>query len=227
MQTTRKELPLLFSTDMVIANEQGIKTNTRRTRNLDEINTNPDNWEADNKPWIGSNGNYSFRFINKEGKPNKTVSCPYGKIGDLLYVREAWCYAGDNNAHDCLENFYIPIYRASDNGKDLEDNADGWTWKPSIHMPKEIARQWLEVLSIHLERLHEISHTDAIEEGVSRYNNGGSMQYRHYLKDKYGPSPIHSFQTLWIKINRAESWDANPWVWVVKYKVLSTNGKPE
>jgi hypothetical protein len=73
----------------------------------------------------------------------------------------------------------------------------GWYKRLARFMPKAAARIWLEVTDIRVDRLQEI---------------------KHYLKPKYGPSSIHSFETLWTKINGPESWKANPWVWVVSFK---------
>lgn len=102
-------------------------------------------------------------------------------------------------------------------------------WKPSIFMPKKASRIKLKVKSVDIERLNTISHEDAIAEGVlSRVMPGKSawykedIEYYHYLKDKWGPSPIHSFQTLWQSINGkspGKTWDDNPWVWVYKFEL--------
>jgi hypothetical protein len=78
-------------------------------------------------------------------------------------------------------------------------------WKPSIHMPKVAARIWLEITEVKVERLQDISYADAKAEGVEL---------------------PHNFYELWVKINGYESWMTNPWVWVVKFKVLTTTGKP-
>jgi hypothetical protein len=39
--------------------------------------------------------------------------------------------------------------------------------------------------------------------------------------------PVTSFSSLWQSIHGKDSWDANPWVWVISFKVLSTTGKPQ
>lgn len=103
-------------------------------------------------------------------------------------------------------------------------------FKPSIHMPKEAARIWLQVEDVRVERLQDISADDAIKEGIDRLSEPSAPNgtlYKHYLKDKWGPSPKHSFETLWHSITGQESWNNNPWVWVISFKVLSTTGRPE
>ena len=90
--------------------------------------------------------------------------------------------------------------------------------RPSIHMPRSFSRILVEITSIKVERLQEISEEDAQAEGC--VNNvrlaANSLDYTgHYARDR--------FITLWDSINgknEAHSWQANPWVWVVEFKRL-------
>lgn len=219
-----KERSILFSTPMVQAILDGSKTQTRRTRGLKEINENPENWkegpvmqtcrfwdadkEEDPNPL---EVHYSF-FHKKTGEEFK-LKCPYGKPGDLLYVRENFKIVPPNQVY----------FQA-----DLENKATNG-WRPSIYMPKDAARIWLEITDISVERLQDISKEDAIAEGIEPVADG----YKNYMpklsstSQFFWPTAYHSFQSLWESINGAESWEMNPWLWVVKFKVLSTNGKEE
>lgn len=79
-------------------------------------------------------------------------------------------------------------------------------WRPSIHMPRCASRITLEIVSVRVERLQEISEADAIAEGV-----GGDVTITPcFAVDRY--------RELWESINGPGSWDANPWVWVVEFK---------
>ena len=113
------------------------------------------------------------------------------------------------------------IYKASENGEDWESNSEDWKWKPSIFMPKEACRLFLEVTDIRVERLQDISEEDAISEGIERLKPDGDLSYKSYAVD-YDACvfPIVSYQTLWQKINGKESWDENPFVWVIEFKKL-------
>lgn len=96
-------------------------------------------------------------------------------------------------------------------------------WKPSIFMPREAARIFLEVTDVRAERLQDISEEDAIAEGVEVIGNAiGTPQYRDYLNrngdHSAGGWPVISFQSLWEYINGAGSWETNPWVWVYSFK---------
>ena len=132
---------------------------------------------------------------------------PYGMPGDMLWVREqfvAWSLMWKLGQQ---KGFY---YRANF----PSDYKASWKWKPSIHMPKAAARIWLQITDIRIERLQEISEEDAIDEGVNLADS--TKWFKH----------THVFQELWEKINGPESWNANPYVWVIQFKVLSTTGKP-
>ena len=148
-------------------------------------------------------------FSDNESPAKIGVKCPYGQPGDVLWVRETWMH--NPNIHICPEE---PIYFKASKSKQFIEEWPGY-WKPSIHMTKATARIWLHVKEIRVERLQDISEDDAIVEGVTCYEADTD-----WLTAKYG------FQILWEKINGEESWKANPWVWVVKFKVLSLTGKP-
>jgi len=139
----------------------------------------------------------------------------------LLWVRETWC-KGITKPYHYAASVCNPKYDKPDGG-----------WKPSIHMPKSAARIWLKVTELRIERLHNITDQDAIAEGIKRevFPQTGSDCYYFYpcndlRDDSYIDYPKTSFYSLWKSINGQESWDSNPWVWVISFEVLSTTGKP-
>jgi len=140
-----------------------------------------------------------------------TYECPYGQIGDVLWVRETHQYT------DASLNFQPGyVYKATD--PDWE-TMEGWKWNPSIHMPKAACRLWLKVTNVRVERLQDISEEDAIAEGIERINPEGLLAFKSYAVDYPATVfPYVSFQTLWHKINGRESWEANPWVWVIEFE---------
>ncbi|HEU0117012.1 MAG TPA: hypothetical protein VFR09_00135 [Alphaproteobacteria bacterium] len=141
--------------------------------------------------------------------------CPYGEVGDRLYVRETWQHSNypfGPYDPDCLV-FYRADYLDDPLGPDLERSADGIRrqWRPSIHMPRAAVRTILEVTGVRVERLQKISEDDARAEGVEASAN-----------------PVfpyaYAFGQLWESINGKGSWYANPWVWVVEFKRIETSG---
>ena len=99
---------------------------------------------------------------------------------------------------------------------------------PSIHMPKELARIWLEITGVRVERLQSISNEDAIAEGVNRISHGREGSYYSAIRNEQHPKnwiyPDDAFRELWE--STGGDWDANPWVWAIDFKVLSTTGRP-
>jgi len=79
-----KEYPILMSTDMVKAILEGRKTMTRRA-----IKPQP-TYINDNHKWVWKEKGY---FTNEDGNHQpygEWVHCPYGQVGDRLWVRETW-----------------------------------------------------------------------------------------------------------------------------------------
>lgn len=90
---------------------------------------------------------------------------------------------------------------------------------PATHMPRWASRLTLEVVSVRAERLHDISEGDARAEGVEPKRGAGAAVIQ--------AGPVHlshvvGFRELWCSINGPESWDANPWVWVVEFRRVET-----
>lgn len=187
---------------MVQAILAGRKTQTRRVvkpqppKDYDYNGTDTDN----------SSGKPVF-YAGWEGDKFHNVACPYGKVGDVLWVRETW--QETTFLHPSDEN-YGYIYKASEDGKEWESNDESWTWKPSIHMPKAACRLFLEITSIRVERLHEISDNDAKAEGVK------ADLFTDHPKGVF----YTAFMELWQSINGEQSWNDNPWVWVIEFKKI-------
>lgn len=136
------------------------------------------------------------RFPNQQG-------CPYGQPGDRLWVREA-CMVCDIGIEQHV------AYRAD--GEPDESWLRPLRWRPSIHMPRWASRITLEVTGVRVERLQDISDADAKAEGAPM--SWASAQYR-------GGTWRQGFSDLWRQINGPDSWDANPFVWVVSFKRIT------
>ena len=229
VHTGPTERPILFQTEMVKAILEGRKTQTRRqiknvllTENVKgaiDYSGRKNGMYQGGRCIVAKHLNYPLVGI--------LDFCKYGKPGDLLWVRETW-QESTFLAKDDPDYGYI--YRASGNGMAWEQGDDTWRWKPSIHMPKSASRIWLMIEDIRVERVQEISEVDAIAEGIEPKIKTANPNYSRF-KDYQNISglsilPKPSFQSLWSSINGEESWNANPWVWVIQFRVLSTTGKP-
>ena len=211
-----KERPILFQTDMVRALMDGTKTQTRRPYKLLK------------HPDIACEMAASELVREEQHVINRI--CPYGQPGDRLWVRESFqpLFAEGIERESETDwktgRGYRVYYPASDGVQEFMDGDDNLrtTCKPSIHMPRWASRILLEIVSVRVERLQAISEADALAEGVERVENSG--YFRRYpapasFKDCVW-TPRASYRSLWEQINGAGSWDANPWVWVVVFKVV-------
>lgn len=197
-----KEIPILLSTPMVVAVLDDIKSMTRRIAGLDVVNQDPGRWE-----YVRFYEGFA-KFWGKHNATNEVYAkCRYGNPGDWLWVRETWLYNDDLN---------IPYAFKADYNEEHQNRLKGH-WKPSIHMPKGASRIWLQVKEIRVERLNGITEENAKAEGVDAAG----------LYPGYNVSSKGKFEGLWNLINGDGSWDLNPWVWVIDFKVLSTTGKPK
>lgn len=132
--------------------------------------------------------------------------CPYGKVGDVLWVRETFL--------ECNNEYF---YKASNMAIYLDD--EKLNWKPSIHMPKTACRIFLEITNARVERLQDISGYDVLREGVGKpLPTARSMTQASIDYKSAEPQLKKEFQTLWQKINGPDSWEANPFVWVIEFK---------
>lgn len=198
-----KERPILFSGPMVRAILNGRKTQTRRVvKPQDYIEA----WE---------NG----AVMTKNGWIPE-LDNPYGQPGDRLWVREKhkiwlpdggpeWsCIYDDGQSADGLATW--------DEGDQYLSPEDAGLhvlpkrWRPSIYMPRWASRITLEITGVRVERLNEISEDDARAEGMPTGQVHPEMYDSLYSRDR--------FIETWESINGPESWDENPWVWVVEFQ---------
>jgi hypothetical protein len=144
---TRKELPIKLTDQEVRAIIEGRKTQVRTI-----IKQQPDNDCYMIPKMTYRNGIFGVEYDYNQGDENTFVKCPYGKIGDLLWVKETWAAVGCIGGHP-YEHIYQ--YKADFPNGNWSGGAD-WCfegWKPSIHMPYAACRLKLEITDIRVERL--------------------------------------------------------------------------
>lgn len=172
------EKPILFSGPMVRAILEGRKTMTRRVmkpqptydpgawKNYHPIGGNQDG------AWVWSPRKDCFWFCWDDWSnfdPRIANDCPYGRPanfdGDRLWVRETW--AAD--IPGCPNGL---SYRADHLDPRGDGPANPIHWHPSIHMPRWASRLTLEITSVKVERVQDISEADAWSEGISEFSGG-------------------------------------------------------
>ncbi|WP_145551447.1 ASCH domain-containing protein [Yersinia intermedia] len=202
------EKPILFNAEMVNAILSGRKTQTRRIMKVqpsEHFHPQTIHGAMDfTAHW------YTPGVIDKDGylqparkdvfgvaDEDEGYTCPLGAVGDQLWVRETW------NKHGGLLT-----YRADHDWIEEMRKATVCPakWVPSIHMPRWASRINLLITGVRVERLQDISDADASAEGCKI----SSMQSGECLSDV--------FARLWKSIYGEESWQANPWVWVIEFE---------
>ena len=179
-----KETGLMFKAPLVRAILSGQKTQTRRIAK-DVRHPDLGNW-------------YAPGALVLEGEPQHVIhrACPWGQPSDRIYVRETFARVPTVCGSD--EVVFAADYQ------DDSDKAAGVKYTPAIHMPKDLARVWLEITGVRVERLQSISRGDAMAEGCPAPN----------MAD--GEDPRDWFAEVWK--STGGDWAANPWVWVIDFK---------
>lgn len=223
---------MIFNGEMVRAILDGSKTQTRRIMKVqpsDGFYPTHNGYDLDlNAHW------YTPGVVDKNGylqpakkdvfgvaDENEGYTCPFGAVGDRIWVREA--FQGPLVSEELLEEyraypekFENPEYceYAADGGPrpeycDLDDNLRHG-WRPSIHMPRWASRITLEITGVRVERLRDLSEDDAKSEGITPSSGGVLPGWEYRI----------NFRDLWMSIYGADNWEANPWVWVIEFKVV-------
>ncbi|WP_213322607.1 morphogenetic protein [Klebsiella aerogenes] len=225
-----KERGMIFNAEMVRAILDGRKTQTRRiVKGADGAVKFCKEWDINGKEVFVVLGGKDHTGMNPV---LGAISCPFGAVGDRIWVRET--FQGPL-VHEELfeeyraypEKFETPEYceYAADGGVrpeycDLDDNLRHG-WLPSIHMPRWASRILLEITGVRVERLNAISEEDAMREGIDADILAESQDNYDCIADHNmtgRPTAKGYFSDLWQSIYGVESWEANPWVWVIEFK---------
>ena len=198
-EETMKEKPIIMSIEMVRATLEGRKSKSRRVikpQPLDVI-TRQDCWVA------------KFQDDPPRGS---MIGCPYGRVGDRLWVRERHriaCVGLDSGIeHRCYYADGAFSVVTSEQARSVRHWAAN---HPSIHMPRWASRITLEIVSLRAERLQEITSEDVLAEGLPP--TGEITLHPHVT----GKPLIHAFANLWDSLNPKHPWENNDWVWVLEW----------
>ncbi|HFY9931984.1 hypothetical protein [Klebsiella pneumoniae] len=218
-----KERGMIFNGEMVRAILDGRKTQTRRPIKWKQTRFTEIGEREDGSKWPWSeDAEHTCDFWHP---------CPFGAVGDRIWVRETWGVVSHAFSDDGLMIDWVPdrpstaihempfgngyysgyaIYAADGDFTWGDDDGyeDGRScWKPSIHMPRAASRILLEITDVRVERLQSITLGDICKEvGCGLYD---------FRPATYG---FQVWEELWKSIYGAENWQANPWVWVIEFK---------
>lgn len=209
----RKELlerakPILFNTEMVKAILDGRKTCTRRVVKNTEIEIKDNYIRIYELDRHGERiGNVECGFPYNEEKLIEFMKMNYApyQVGDILYVRETW------REQPVGEYGHIEFeYKADFNEAELAcyGRRGGWTprkWKPSIHMSKELARIFLKVTDVRVERLQDITINKLIEEGFGCIGH---------------PVDTPWYEVAYDRLKEILDCKDEDWLWVIEFERL-------
>ena len=136
---------------------------------------------------------------------NNGWRCPFGYPGDRLWVRETFWVTRNKHPRSV-------IYRA--------DGDDGFSWRPSIHMPRWASRLTLEVTDVRVERVQDINSDCIADEGyASDCGCTYCAENEDYCEEARG-ALVDSFADSWDSIyaKKGYGWDSNPWIWAIEFK---------
>lgn len=242
-----KERPILFQGAMVRALLDGRKTQTRRLvkpmpghqstwLTVEKLSRSPRAMIARTNPenWFGAQfahplaGQFAHGVQNEEWSPLCWVKCPYGEPGDRLWVREAWWHH-KSSAIEQAGFVGGSVCNLDRKGCDFHPNQDFdpakypelWRKRPSIHMPRWASRITLEITDVRVQRLHEISETDSLAEGIRQMRDGSGT-----FVGREGPGKLvtpwltakEAYFDLWDDINGHGAWRENPWTWAISFR---------
>lgn len=190
-----KSRGIIFSGEMVKELLAGRKTMTRRIVKPQPFEHGRDGLVSPGWGWdISPKCKLQAWDAEKIGRPMSDY-CPYGIVGDRLWVRETWCRENQNQP---------ACYRVSCVCEQNEKSHECLKWRSPIHMPRWASRITLEITGVKVERLHAITEQDAIAEGI------GCPVTRD--------CKVPKFRELWEKMHGDGSWDRNDWIWVLSFK---------
>lgn len=199
-----KETGIIMSGSHPVDILEGRKTMTRRVVNPQPITDEKTIW------WHWK----KVEFNRIDFKTLMPLYCPYGQVGDRLWVKETWygIWNEQQQKWECL-------YKAD--GHILHNDAH---WKASIYMPRKTSRITLEITEIRVERLQEITEKDALAEGC--YSDAVVVD-TPIGKDYTGLFAMDRFIFLWDSLNskRGYGWRINPWVWVIEFSRIKQGGE--
>lgn len=214
-----KERGMIFNGEMVRAILDGRKTQTRRPIKWKQTRFTEIGEREDGSNWPWSE--------DTEKVCDYWHPCPFGAVGDRIWVRET--FQGPLFDYEKMESYledsskfekpefcqYAADGKPAPEYYDADDNLH-CGWRPSIHMPRWASRINLEITDVRVERLNDISQEDAQAEGMEL--TGWRPTYSDPDSGGEVCTPYDNFAQLWSSIYGEESWQGNPWVWVIEFK---------
>lgn len=232
----KKERGLIMSHEMNLALRADKKFVTRRVSSLGSLYGDPGDWD-----FVGIKAEPNRLeqavavFISHEGGESMEIACPYGMVGTPCWIKEAHTSElAFPNAQPHSPNYgkRRPIYKA-----DKQPHvAKLVKWREPYKMPRAYARTFVEITDLTCERLQDITHVGAIDEGMLTLSDEmieklfpkyyadwlawSSLENYMTVPPPVGPGPRERFAALIKKLHDPRVWEENIWAWVIRFKKL-------
>ena len=200
--------PIPFSGPMIHALLDG-KTQTRRVASLpaEAIVT-----RLSERLW-------QYEMPNLTIPDCQLIECPYGAIGDQLWVSEAWYI---DRRFDKQKHLPVPpssatpvVFYAADK---LLRPADFGIYRNARSMPRWASRFTLRVEHVDIQKIQAITWVDCQAEGIRVTDVGLG---HNEMEVKPTNAYINAFRKMWETTNGIGNWTANPWVWALTFTLRS------
>lgn len=237
--------PIIFSGPMVRALLDGRKSQTRRV-----LKPQP-RWDNGAIGIEDRRGRWIYAANTERGFAEDLhrshFKMPYA-LGDWLWVREAWACVGRTtfDGGDYVGPGSLIVFRADFDAGGRDRRAwmrgqsrhqDGTAyqeprrWRPAIHMPRWASRLTIDLTQVRVERLQDVSNTDAIAEGIRADmpeavgNRGMPHSSPITFNEGRDYTAVAAYRRLWDSLNakRGYGWDTNPWVVALTFNVVRAN----
>lgn len=189
-----KERPIIMGAESVTAIIKDYKTHTRRVIKPQPPVGGSIYWDV-----IRDGHAISWKYLDENGETLGPLRCPYGQVGDRLWVKEKIRCVG----HDSVGEFVWLYEDGTTKGQQVVHEYQDSRWRSPLFMPRALSRLTLEIVSINAERLQDITNEGAAAEGIV-----------------FGCDSRDHFADYWDTINAARGypWASNPWVWDIGFK---------
>lgn len=227
-----KERPILFTPENVRKVDVGDKDQTRRVLKW-PLQSKSDGVKR--RIFLEKDVEEVRKYIADRQRDPLRILCPYGQVGDCLWVKEGWGIGGARLVdptinyraggqlpligHSSPDTWSLHCNRHEVNDADLLAVKEGW--HSGLFMPKWAARLWLEIIAVRIQQVQEISEEDAMAEGIIKLPASGRfvvVKGAQYFGNAHSTARA-AFQALWDSINgKKHPWDSNPWVWCLTFR---------
>lgn len=219
-----KSTPMLMTYENAARILNGTKTETRRI-----VKPQPTT-----KVWIlGPNGReqidtgaWDWRCRNRHHKCLGTTweivlremmaYAPFGKPGDQIWFKSPHYRLGRYRGRRFfpVKGAHAILKLPNDGVEKIPRSKRGWHLRPSIFMPKKLARLTATIVSVGVERLMDITDEGVRAEGIRESDFRYPLE--RYAKREHWRC---EFRFLWESIHGQypSSWLKNPYVWVIKF----------